>query len=410
MRVLVAGGGVAALETILALRALAGPRVSIEQLAPDPSFLDRPSSVATAFGFGAADPLPLEVVARRERVALLRDAIARVEPDRHRVVTTAGRRLSYDALVIATGARSHAVLPGAITFTGPADVEALSAVLERAVRGEIRRLAFALPHGVSWSLPLYELAIMAAVQLRHRIMSGTHIAVVALPALTGPGIDGLPADAHGFLPVDPHGRVVGAADVYAAGDATSFPVKQGGLATQQADAVAEAIAATLGAIERPARFRPVLRGLLLTGGAPLYLRAELSAAGALLEGHGTPLPTARGETSTRALWWPPAKVAGRYLGPYLASARPRALAAEPLRDRTPMATSAPSPDTDDAFLLAVLIAREDARLGDYGQALQALDAAAALGGGLLPTDLAELRADWAVKAAAAPTGSPTPAA
>ena len=467
MRVLVAGGGVAALETILALRALAGPRVSIEQLAPDPSLLDRPSSVATAFGFGAADPLPLEVVARRERVALLRDAIARVEPDRHRVVTTAGRRLSYDALVIATGARSHAVLPGAITFTGPADVEALTAVLERAVRGEIRRLAFALPHGVSWSLPLYELAIMAAVQLRHRIMSGTHIAivtperrplwlfgtaaaealermlaerdvalrtqaraiaaeqdalllddgerlstdaVVALPALTGPGIDGLPADAHGFLPVDPHGRVVGAADVYAAGDATSFPVKQGGLATQQADAVAEAIAATVGAVERPARFRPVLRGLLLTGGAPLYLRAELSAAGALLEGHGTPLPTARGETSTRALWWPPAKVAGRYLGPYLASARPRALAAEPLRDRTPMATSAPSPDTDDAFLLAVLIAREDARLGDYGQALQALDAAAALGGGLLPTDLAELRADWAVKAAAAPTGSPTPAA
>jgi sulfide:quinone oxidoreductase len=466
VRVLVAGGGVAALETILALRALAGPRVSIEQLAPDPSFLDRPSSVATAFGFGAADPLPLEVVARRERVALLRDAIARVEPDRHRVLTAAGRRLTYDALVIATGGRSRAVLPGALPFTGPADVEPLAAVLERAVRGEVRRLAFALPPGVSWSLPLYELAIMAAIQLRHRIMSDTQItvvtperrplwlfgtagadalerllterdvalrtetravtvehdalllaggerlpadAVVALPALTGPGIDGLPTDGHGFLPVDPHGRVVGAADVYAAGDATAFPVKQGGLATQQADAVAEAIAATLGTIERPARFRPVLRGLLLTGGAPLYLRAELSAAGALLDARGTPLPTTRGETSTRALWWPPAKVAGRYLGPYLASARPRALAAEPLRDRTPIATSAP-PDTDDAFLLAVLVAEEDARLCDYGQALQALDAAAALRGGLLPTDLAERRANWAVRAGEAPTRSPAPAA
>jgi sulfide:quinone oxidoreductase len=114
-------------------------------------------------------------------------------------------------------------------------------------------------------------------------------------------------------------RVPGAADVWAAGDATTFPLKQGGLATQQADAVAEALAAELGATVRPQPFRPVLRGLLLTGGAPLYLRSRLSLT-------GEPVAAAtrftsrrlRAAVSGRALWWPPGKIAGRYLAPLLA--------------------------------------------------------------------------------------------
>ena len=101
-------------------------------------------------------------------------------------------------------------------------------------------------------------------------------AVISVPALSGPALAGLPADSRGFIPVDAHGRVAGTPGVYAAGDATTFPVKQGGLATQQADAVAEAVAAELGLGAQPEPFRPVLRGLLLTGGAPLYLRAELT--------------------------------------------------------------------------------------------------------------------------------------
>lgn len=51
-----------------------------------------------------------------------------------------------------------------------------------------------------------------------------------------------------------------------AGDATSFPIKQGGLAAQQADAVAEHVAARHGAPLEPSGFRPALRGLLLAGG------------------------------------------------------------------------------------------------------------------------------------------------
>ena len=104
-----------------------------------------------------------------------------------------------------------------------------------------------------------------------------------------------------------HGLVHGLEDVYAAGDATTFPIKQGGLATQQADAVAEYIAAAVGAALEPKPFRPILRGLVLTGGRPEFLRAEIFRSSR--------------RTSTaepEALWWPPAKIAGRYLGPFLA--------------------------------------------------------------------------------------------
>ncbi len=96
--------------------------------------------------------------------------------------------------------------------------------------------------------------------------------------------------------------------MFAAGDATTFPIKQGGLAAQQADAVAEAIAASVGADIDPQPFRPVLRGVLLTGRSPRYLRADISdAAGD------------KATISGEALWWPPDKLAGRYLAPYLSS-------------------------------------------------------------------------------------------
>jgi sulfide:quinone oxidoreductase len=212
-------------------------------------------------------------------------------------------------------------------------------------------------------------------------------AVVALPALVGPGLTGLPADDRGFLPVDAHGRVTGTPGVYAAGDATTFPIKQGGLAAQQADAAAAAVAADLDLGAAPEPFRPVMRGLLLTGGAPLYLRAELADGGE---------PSARvlhGQVSSRALWWPPGKVAGRYLAPYLADARPRDLVGEPLQDRTAGPGRA-APDRDDAYRLALLLAEEDARIGDYRQALHALDAAAALAGGVLPEQWVESRSRW----------------
>jgi sulfide:quinone oxidoreductase len=129
---------------------------------------------------------------------------------------------------------------------------------------------------------------------------------VTLPLLRGPELTGVPTTGPSdFLPVDEHGRVRGLADVYAAGDAVDFPVKQGGLAAQQADTVAVHIAAGFDAGVDPAPFRPVLRGMLFTGDESLYMRSNVPAADPDVRGAWYPL------------WWPPTKIAGRYLAPYL---------------------------------------------------------------------------------------------
>jgi sulfide:quinone oxidoreductase len=130
--------------------------------------------------------------------------------------------------------------------------------------------------------------------------------VVTLPLLGGPGLAGVPAtQPHEFVPVDEYGRVTGLADVYAAGDAVDFPIKQGGLGAQQADTVAEHVAARYGADVEPTPFRPVLRGMLFTGEDPLYMRSGVPGADPDVPGAWYPL------------WWPPTKIAGRYLAPYL---------------------------------------------------------------------------------------------
>ena len=205
---------------------------------------------------------------------------------------------------------------------------------------------------------------------------------VVLPPLQGPWIEGLPVDEHGFIPVDrarPRRR------------------RARRLRRRRRDGVPDQAGRArhpAGRRRRPRRspptsgrraappFRPVLRGLLLTGGAPLYLRAELRGGQAV--GQSRAPAALRGEVSTRALWWPPGKVAGRYLAPYLATARPRALGREPLVDR---AATAPRTRRDDATPRSssrCCSPTEDERAGDIPQALHALDAAAALGGGVLP--------------------------
>jgi len=114
---------------------------------------------------------------------------------------------------------------------------------------------------------------------------------------------GLPTE-KGRLKVQTDLQVPGHPDVFAAGDLTSFPVKQGGIAAQQADAAAASIAARAGAPVIPEPFRPVLRGQLLTGMASRYLRGDPGSQTSAI--------------STEPLWWPPAKIVGRHLSPFLA--------------------------------------------------------------------------------------------
>jgi sulfide:quinone oxidoreductase len=349
-RVIVAGSGVAAVECVLALRELAGPQVQIELLAPAAELVLRPSSVLTPFGAEAAARIDLAGLAGQLGLILRRDSLAAVSPADHHIVTRGAERRDYDALVVATGAPSRDAVPGAVTFRGPLSAGAVEGVIARVTADPGLRLVFAAPEGATWPLPLYELALLSAAALRERgvaepdltivtaepaplaaigaeasaavqaaldaagidvvtaaapaaaiegalqLRAGRPIPadlVVALPEIIGPRIPGLPADADGFIPVDEQCRVDGLADVFAAGDVTASPIKHGSLATQQADAVAAAIAGT------PAPPPPVLYGTLLTGAEPLYIRAEIGG---------------RTTVSDEPL---PGKIVGRYLTPFL---------------------------------------------------------------------------------------------
>jgi sulfide:quinone oxidoreductase len=456
MRVVIAGGGVAAVECLLALRELAGQRAEIILISPVCEFLYRPVTVAEAFDLGAARAYALDEIVRCEGGGeLVWDRLESVEADEHVAVTNSGARIPFGALIVAAGALATEPLPGALTFRGRGDVGALRRVLDDLVAGSARSVAFTLPSEVIWPLPIYELTLMTATHLRATgsgaevwlvtpeeeplelfgpagsraiesmleargvklrtsslpalvrdrslVLAGggeVHVdRVVTLPRLEGPCLPGLPHDQHGFIPVDSHGRVSGLDDVYAAGDVTAFQLKQGGLAAQQADAVAETIAARLGIPVTAEPFTPVLRGLLLTGGAPLYLRAQPQRLPpeATVAIDAAPRRRPVREASSAAdepLWWPPAKIAGRYLGPFLATARPQPLRSDLLTDRV----AVPGPplaevDYDDALELSLMLANCDARWGDYGAALNALDAAEALAG-ILPPEYETRRREW----------------
>jgi sulfide:quinone oxidoreductase len=359
--VLIAGGGVAALEAAFALRALAGDRTWVELVAPDGEFVYRPLAVAEPFRVGDVARFPLHTIVAAAGARLRMGRIATVDPDRRSVTTAAGERIGYDALLLALGALPLEAVPGALTFGGPEDGPALSRLLGRVRDGHVRRIAFAVPEGASWPLPIYELALLTRAHTSAFGVTGVELtivtpeasplalfgtpaseaigdllaiqeiglrtgsralsfgggrltvepggplaadAAVALPVLEGPRVRGVPQDEDGFVLVDELCRVEGLDDVYAAGDMVAFPVKQGGLAAQMADAAASAIAAAADAPVRPAPFTPILRGLLLTGGLPRFLRAEGGGAGPAFD--------------VEALWWPPAKIVGRYLAPYLA--------------------------------------------------------------------------------------------
>jgi sulfide:quinone oxidoreductase len=181
-------------------------------------------------------------------------------------------------------------------------------------------------------------------------------AAVALPALQVPAVPGLPQRHNGFVQTDAAMHVEGLNAVWAAGDATWFPIKQGGLAAQQADASARSIAARAGAHVPLETFQPVLRGILVTGEVPDFFRSSIAA------------PEAGVATAGRPLWWPPSKVAGRYLGPYLAHAQNPS---KELVDRDPSAgSSGGEADPERAVALLLAAADADARIGDFEGAIK----------------------------------------
>lgn len=362
---LIAGGGFAALEAALALRALAGDRVALTLISPSPAFAYRPAATAEAFGEVAPRIYDLRQVASDLDAAFHASALEAVAPREQTVRLESGDELAYDALVIATGARPVATVSGALTFRDQRDVPRFGVLLDQLTAGTLGRLVFAVPSSHCWSLPVYELALLcshraalsstpteisivtpeaaplavfgaqasrevddllAERQIRfvgasipHSVRGDgsllVHFAapvradrVVAVPELQAVHIAGLPGSWSGFIPTDAWGRVEGLSNVYAAGDVTTFPVKQGGLAAQQADGVAQTIAAGLRIPVKELDNRRILRARLLTGDGALVLRTELDGLGR---------PTAASVQHRESRRVEDLKVFGRYLTPYL---------------------------------------------------------------------------------------------
>ncbi|MEK6278357.1 MAG: FAD-dependent oxidoreductase [Actinomycetota bacterium] len=366
---LIAGGGIAGLEALMALRDLAGDRVRITLVAPDPDFVYKPLIVEEPFSSQPADQRALAPVAEEFEAEFVQQGIVGVDPAGHSVELSDGSKRPYDKLMVCVGARPREAFPGVVTLRTDGQPLAIDELLREAAAGDSKRIAFLIPPGRSWPLPVYELALMAQRRARElelrdvqccivtpeespliafgRAASDSvaslleargilvHCAarakelsdrglvlspgdslleaerVVSLPVLEGPRLAGLPADEDGFILIDGHAHVRGVEDVYAAGDGTNFPIKHGGLGTQQADAAAEHIAADLGADVEPKPFRPIVRGKLITGDESLYMQQDAGGGGGEVE------------ASPDSLWWPPQKVSGRYLAPWLGHETPR---------------------------------------------------------------------------------------
>jgi sulfide:quinone oxidoreductase len=363
--VVIVGGGFAGAEALLALLALGGEHVRVTLVAPEPTLFYRPAATAEAFEDRPMRSYDLGAIVSDLGAAFVKARLDAVGSRKQYLRLSSGVRLTYDALILATGGRATASVAGAMMFRDQRDVPAFRRLLAEMDSEVIHRVAFALPGGTSWPLPLYELALLSARRAADRglstqitlvtpepaplamfgaepsrmmasvlsdqgvafvggsipdhvrddgslgLRSGSTIEaerVVAVPQLRGRPIPGVPTDRAGFVPTDGLGQVQGLRNVYAAGDLTSFPVKQGGIAAQQADRVAQAVLIATGVRITPRRIPSVLQARLVGGQRTMFLRAELDE-----RGQPTSATLTRVDPSESVV----DKVLARYLTPYL---------------------------------------------------------------------------------------------
>jgi sulfide:quinone oxidoreductase len=321
------------------------------------------------FGYRSGERYPLDRIARDFDAEQLRQKLTRVDAGDRVVHTDGGTVLGFDALLIAVGGRVAPAFEHVTTFYDAEADKLFHGVVQDVEEGYLKSICFLAPDRRAWPLPLYELALMTAeraysmnvddLELSLVTVEETPLAVfgraasdavadrlsqagirvftyaspqvpapgtvrvrpngeevraariVAMPRLSGPSIAGLPTGMRDFLPIDRYCLVPGTGGyIFAAGDATAFPIKHGGIGAQQADTAAEGIARLAGVDVEARPFHPRIRGMLLTGRTgPLYL----SAAG-LISGEGFD-----SAVSDEPLWDPAEKVSAEELTPYLAA-------------------------------------------------------------------------------------------
>jgi sulfide:quinone oxidoreductase len=367
-KVVICGGGVAGIEALLRLRRIAADQVDITLLTPG-DYLDyRPVAVLEPFDREPIRRYPLDSIVADTGARWLADSLGWVDRYEHTVHTSlTGEALHYDALLLALGGRPRPVNPYMDVFTSAAGERTYREILSELDAGVLTDLAFVIPEGPSWPVPLYELALLTSRRAHDRgqrlqisvitpdarplqifgakagdavtrllagagasLYCGTTVDMsvdrcldlqpsgvrlhpqrtVTIPRLTGPDVRGIPGDpTHRFLEIDLHCRVSHTdGHIFAAGDATNFPVKHGAISAQQADTAAAGIAYLAGVGPRSQPLHPILRTKLLTGHEPLYLSADvISGQGWNAEVHHEPP------------WGSEGKIVAAELGAYLES-------------------------------------------------------------------------------------------
>ncbi len=356
LRVVVYGGGVVALEAALALCDGAGDRCELMLVSPVRDLTARPLPCVVA---SRSDPgrFDLAAIAAESGLAFRADAIVGVDTASRTALTLAGAKISFDALVLASGARPRPAVPGATTYRD-GDVSVFEELIDELLSGACERAVFAIPSSTGWTLPVYETALAVATRIagcepecaalsivtherraveilgpqpseviaRWLANAGIELVtghdpeafdgrnLVALgerriatdrvlaPAAMGvPRIAGLPTDERGFVPVDADNRVIGLRDVWAVGDLTGFSVREPGIAARRARSVAAAIAADPAAAPISNPDHAIVRGRLRRSGQ-------------------------KGGPWAGPIWWPPGELAGKHvrghLGPRLGELRP----------------------------------------------------------------------------------------
>ncbi|MGZ6639185.1 MAG: hypothetical protein ACXVII_40890 [Solirubrobacteraceae bacterium] len=361
--VVICGAGIAGVEGLLRLSRLAGERVGVTLLNPEDEFVCRPMAVLEPFALAGVRRYPLERIAFDTGATWIRDRLVRVDTNACTLRTQGGREVSYDALLLALGGRESPPFEHAHVFTDRDAGQSFRGIVQDIERGQVKSVAFVLPNWPVWPVPLYELALMTAARAHSLSLSaqltfitpegrplkafgqaaGEAIArllaaagielvtgvvaqvpapglvtfgetrleaerIVTLPKVTGPAVPGIAAGPGWFVPIDERCVVEGTSGrVFAAGDATDFAVKHGGIGAQQADTAAAGIAHLAGVGERPPPLEPVIRSMLLTGDRPLYIVAQV------VDGLGW-----RSGAYEQPQWPAEHKVVADELGPYLA--------------------------------------------------------------------------------------------
>ncbi|OGO58620.1 MAG: hypothetical protein A2Z32_02940 [Chloroflexi bacterium RBG_16_69_14] len=213
MKVVIIGSGPAGIVAAEAMRA-ADPRVELEMVTQEPHPPYSPPAMADHFLTGRSEPLFWKGRDVCERLDIAYRSPARVvaiDPAGREVNLHDGARLSYDALLVASGSRLHAPIEGA-ELPGVHDFKSL--VAAEAIMGRVRRREATTALIVGAGFIGMEIALLLAdlgvrVTIVERLpwvmprMLDAETAEIAGRALVARGIDlRLDAEAMGFVELE----------------------------------------------------------------------------------------------------------------------------------------------------------------------------------------------------------------